>query len=105
MSQYIETIAALDRCATACSSCASACIADGRLPEMEKCIRLNLDCSALCRFTSGVLASDTQFAHDFCYVCARVCDACAEECGRHTAGHCQACSDACRTCAQACRTV
>ncbi|QSN62830.1 MULTISPECIES: four-helix bundle copper-binding protein [unclassified Caballeronia] len=105
MSDYIDCIAALDRCAAACDNCASACIAEGHLPDMEKCIRLDLDCAALCRFTSESLARDTQFMRDFLDLCARICDACADECSRHTASHCQACSDACRKCAEACRAL
>lgn len=105
MSEFIDTISALDRCAAACAQCASACIAEGQLPEMEKCIRLDLDCSALCRFTSEALGRETQFMSDFCELCARICDACADECGRHPADHCRVCSDACRVCAEACRAM
>ncbi|MFM0049041.1 four-helix bundle copper-binding protein [Caballeronia grimmiae] len=105
MSDYIDCIEKLDRCAAACHNCASACIAEGHLPEMEKCIRLDLDCASLCRFTSEALARDTQFMRDFCDLCARICDACADECSRHPADHCHACSDACRQCAEACRAM
>jgi hypothetical protein len=105
MSQYLDCMAALDRCAAACQHCASSCIAEGNLPDMEKCIRLDLDCAALCRFTSEALARDSQFMRDFCDLCARICDACADECGRHPADHCQECSDACRACAEACRAL
>ncbi|MEM5386271.1 four-helix bundle copper-binding protein [Paraburkholderia phymatum] len=100
-----QTIRALDDCARACATCYSACIAEGALPEMEKCIRLDLDCAALCRFTSEALARQSQFAGEFCQLCARICDACADECGRHPAAHCAACSDACRKCAEACRAI
>jgi len=34
-----------------------------------------------------------------------VCDACAEECGQHEHGHCQACAEACRQCAEECRAM
>lgn len=105
MENFQECITALDRCAAACDICASACLGEGHIAEMEKCIRLDADCAALCRFTSAALARQSQSAQEFCQLCARVCDACAEECGRHSASHCQACSDACRACAEACRTI
>ncbi|MDR5763068.1 four-helix bundle copper-binding protein [Caballeronia sp. LZ035] len=105
VTQYQKETAALDRCAAACASCASACIAEGRFPDMEKCVRLDLDCAALCRFTSEAIARDTQFMRDFCDLCARICDACADECGRHPAQHCRICSDACRVYAEACRAT
>ncbi len=103
--QYERCLAALDRCAAACATCYSSCIAEGHLPQMEKCIRLDLDCEAFCRMTAAALARQTQFARDFCNLCARLCDACADECGRHDATHCEACADACRACAEACRAL
>ncbi|MBB5414362.1 four-helix bundle copper-binding protein [Paraburkholderia atlantica] len=100
-----DCIDALDHCASACTRCYSACIAERHIDEMEKCIRLDMDCASVCRLTSEALARDTQFMRDFCDLCARLCDTCADECARHPAQHCQDCSDACRRCAEACRAL
>lgn len=96
---------AADRCAAACIQCASACIAEHHVAAMEKCIRLDADCAAICRLLSDALARDSEFAIDYAELCARLCVLCADECSRHAAAHCKACSDACRACADACRAM
>ncbi|WP_245798345.1 four-helix bundle copper-binding protein [Cnuella takakiae] len=42
------------------------------------------------------------YAKDFSALCARVCEACATECGKHQMLHCQQCAAACHKCAEAC---
>ncbi|WP_429253661.1 four-helix bundle copper-binding protein [Paraburkholderia sp. GAS333] len=70
---------------------------------MERCIRVDLDCAAICRLTSTALSRSSPFTPEFRDLCARLCDACADECSRHSAQHCQVCGEACRACAEACR--
>lgn len=102
---YQPCIEACDTCAAACDRCVSACLSEPRVQSMAKCIRLNADCASLCRLTSAALARQSHFAPEFCVLCARICDECADECSRHAPEHCGTCSDACRRCAEACRAI
>jgi len=40
-----------------------------------------------------------------CALCEKICQACADECGKHKMGHCQECAAACKRCAEECRTM
>ncbi|WP_429580000.1 four-helix bundle copper-binding protein [Paraburkholderia youngii] len=72
---------------------------------MTKCIRLDVDCASLCRFTSAAIARPSRLTPELFALCARICDECAEECGRHAPEHCGTCSDARPVCAEACRGI
>lgn len=64
-----------------------------------------MDCAAVCRFTAGVLARNSERSKLACQTCAEICDACAEECEKHDHEHCQQCAKACRDCTAACRAM
>src|SRR5918992_974804 len=74
-------------CAQACMSCADACLAEERMRDLVRCIRLNLDCADICAATGSVLtrqtAFDAQLARSLLESCAEACRTCAEECERH----------------------
>src|SRR5690606_15017042 len=104
----IQAIEEAYACAQACSSCADACVAEGR-PELAQCIRLNLDCADVC-YTTGVVStrrtgSNEAVIRSLLEVCAEACRACGQECERHASmmEHCRICADACRRCEDACR--
>lgn len=69
---------------------------------MAECIRTDRDCAQLCWTTSALLARDSEFSGELCAVCAKVCQACADECAKHDHQHCQKCAEACRQCAEEC---
>jgi len=54
---------------------------------------------------ADVVAVGSDVARDLCRLCAEVCTACGDECGKHPMDHCQACAQACRACADACRRM
>lgn len=72
---------------------------------MAECIRLDIDCAAICRLAAGYMARGSEFAGDICQVCADICEACGAECAKHSHAHCQACAQACDRCAQECRQM
>ena len=72
---------------------------------MARCIALALDCAAICRVTAATLAREGEFSSPTGLVCAEICEACGEACGRHAAEHCRACAEACNAGARACRSV
>ena len=102
---YDECIDACNACADACEKCATACLAENDLKMMVDCIRLDRDCADACRLAAALMSRGSQFARQFCDLCAALCDACGQECEKHRADHCQRCAAACRACAQQCRRM
>ena len=93
---------ACNACADACDHCAASCLHEPDVRAMARCIALDMDCAAACRFAAGALARDSELANTICAMCAMVCHACAAQCETHPMEHCQACAKACRECAAAC---
>jgi len=88
-----------------CHQCASACLDEKEVDTLKACIRLDLECAAICRSTAELMMMDGTYADAFCQVCADICTACAEECEKHAAmgmEHCRVCAEACRLCAEEC---
>ncbi|GAA4341761.1 four-helix bundle copper-binding protein [Pigmentiphaga soli] len=104
-SNYDAAIRACQDCALACDRCAAACLAEDDVDRMARCIRFDLDCAAICRLTAAFMARDSAFAAETCLLCARICEACGEECASHPAAHCQACAQACVACAGICASM
>lgn len=105
MTSYESCVQACNACAITCETCAAACLREDDVGMMARCIRLDLDCAALCRLAALSMVRDSEFARDVCALCAQVCRACGEECGRHKADHCQRCAQDCRACAEACERM
>jgi hypothetical protein len=95
-------------CAATCTSCADACLGESDVPELVRCVRLNLDCADVCDATGRVVTrqteSDVGVVRAALEACVVACRACAEECDRHAAhhDHCRVCAEVCRRCEQAC---
>lgn len=104
--KYRSCIAACNACADACDHCARACLSEADVAPLARCIGLDIDCAAVCRVAAGAMARDSECSRALCRACAEVCQACGDECARHTAmDHCRACADACRRCAEECRRM
>jgi hypothetical protein len=93
------------RCAQECEQCAAACLGESDVNEMTECIRLDLDCAAICRMAAGFMSRDSRFAEAICDVCADICETCGTECEKHDVDHCQRCAEACHQCAEECRSM
>lgn len=102
---FERCIQACDACAAACDMCATACLTEPDVKKMADCIRLDLDCAAICRLASGYMSRGSARAAAICRACAEICTACAEECAEHPPEHCQRCAQACRSCAEECRRM
>lgn len=103
--KFSDCIEACYRCADACDHCAVACLGEDNVTEMQRCIRLDMDCAAVCRLTAGVMARDSECHTLVCRLCEKICTACAEECGKHQYDHCQECARQCRECARLCQQM
>ena len=107
-------LAAIDAtldCAQACSTCASACLAERSVADLRPCIRTDLACADICEATARALSrqptDDLATVRALLEACATVCAACAEECESHAAmhEHCRICAKACSRCEQTCRDL
>lgn len=94
-------------CATICTSCADACVAEDM--DMRQCIRTCLDCADICAATAKVATrrtgSNEALLQEMLQLCITACDICAEECARHDHEHCRICAEMCRECARDCRAA
>ncbi len=104
-----DVLRALDECARTCALCADACLGEDMVDELRRCIRLNLDCAALCRTTGDVLSRlvepDSTVLRATLEACVAACTACGTECASHAEmhEHCKVCAESCRQCEDACR--
>jgi len=95
-------IDACNACADACDRCTVACLREPDVDQLSRCIALDIDCAAACRFAAGLMARDSPMRNTVCAMCAMVCQACAAQCEMHPMDHCAACAKACRQCAAEC---
>jgi hypothetical protein len=89
-------------CAEECERCAEECAQEQDAAMLAECIRLDRDCSELCRFTASWLVRGGRLREEMCKVCGEVCNFCAEECSKHDHDHCRRCADACRRSSEEC---
>ncbi|CAI8724014.1 MULTISPECIES: four-helix bundle copper-binding protein [Kosakonia] len=90
------------QCAAACEHCALSCLQEKNIDMMRECIKLDVQCAALCRLAGQFMALESKHLLSLCRICVDVCKACAEECSKHQLQHCQQCAKRCRVCAEAC---
>ncbi len=106
--QYQECINACTECANTCDYCASSCLNEATVIDLRRCIRLDLECAAICRAAVEVMSIKGLYSEQLCNICAEICRDCAEECQRHAdmgMEHCRECADACRKCAAVCEDM
>jgi|SRR5687768_6225157 len=102
-----KAIDALNNCATECNHCLTACLEEQNVSMLVNCIKLDIDCAAICSFTASLLARNSAHGRHLLRECIEVCNACAAECEKHAHHHehCKKCAEACRACAEACSSL
>ena len=97
-------IDALNKCIAECNHCTTACLDEENVKMLTQCIKLDIDCAAICTLTASLLARGSEHGKHLMKECIEVCNACAEECEKHAHHHehCKQCASACRACAAAC---
>ena len=103
--QYKACIEACLKCASICNQCAVACTYEKDVTMMAACIRLDMECAALCYATAQLMSMGGSQAARLAGICADLCEACAAECGKHHHEHCVLCAQACKACAEECRKI
>ena len=90
----LDTIAARVKacfgCAESCMMCADACLGEGQVDELRRCIRLNLDCAAVCIATGEVAARQTDPDRRLLSAQLQACIAASEVCGPGMQPACEA---------------
>lgn len=72
---------------------------------MARCIQLDMECAAVCYAAAQLMSMGSERAMEMCRLCADVCEACGNECGKHQTEHCQECAEMCHRCAEECRRM
>jgi hypothetical protein len=73
---------------------------------MAKCIQLDMECAAVCYAAAQLMSLGSGYAKDICQQCAEICNACGNECGKHShMEHCRECMEACKACAEECHKM
>ena len=99
-----KLIHALGNCINHCNYCADACFDEENVKMMVDCIRTDRVCAEVCSTLNQLLAMQYKDVTDLVKYCIKICNACADECEKHTHQHCKECAKACRDCAAACET-
>ncbi|MDQ3192498.1 MAG: four-helix bundle copper-binding protein [Bacteroidota bacterium] len=95
----------INKCASECDYCASACLNEENVKHLAKCIKMNLLCADICRTTAIFIARETEHAEHIIKECTEICELCAKECAKHETEHCKKCSEVCSNCADQCKKV
>ena len=86
--------------------CAASSTEEDDIKMMARCIRLDMECAAICYAAAQLMSMGSDRAKELCRICADICQECGDECGKHThSKHCQECAEACRRCAEECRKM
>ena len=97
-----KLISALGNCINHCNYCADACLDEDEVKKMVDCIRTDKVCAEVCSTLNQVLATSYKDVKGLVEYCKKVCQDCADECGKHEAQHCKDCAKACKECVSAC---
>lgn len=101
-----KLISALNNCANACNHCTTACLGEADVKMMTDCIRLDIDCAAICSVTASFIGRGSVHGKHLLKECAELCGLCAAECEKHKhMQHCIVCAEACRACEKECKAV
>lgn len=89
------------------TNCLQHCLTMGEKHAEIKHITLMKECAEICQLAASFMIEKSDFAHDLCGVCARVCDACAVSCNEVDSQDAMMkfCITACRKCAESCRNM
>lgn len=107
----VACVKACYACSEACTLCADACLGEKQIDPLRRCIRMDLDCAAVCAATGPLVArqteTDTSLLRKQLEACAVACRVCGDECEKHAGHHehCRLCAQSCRACETACNDL
>ncbi|GLC76045.1 hypothetical protein PLESTF_001724200 [Pleodorina starrii] len=97
-------------CETICEETISHCLNKGGAHAQPDFVLLLADCAVICRTSARFMIHGSLHHVHTCGACAKVCDACADDCeslmgatgGGREDDIMRKCADMCRTCAKSC---
>lgn len=92
-------------CAAVCNHCASSCTQEEDVKMMAGCIALDMQCATMCYASAQLMSMGSSHAKELCAICAKICEACGNECAKHNTEHCQECARICKSCARECQKM
>ncbi|WLV25224.1 four-helix bundle copper-binding protein [Aciduricibacillus chroicocephali] len=98
-------IRTLQNCVKTCNICFEACLNEEHVEMMADCIRLDRECAEVCSLLGQFVSRGSQFTTELAGLCAKVCEACGNECKKHNHEHCQRCAQICFACAEECHRI
>lgn len=90
------------QCSAVCNHCASSCTKEEDIKMMARCIELDMQCAAICTVAAQLMSMGSEQAKQLCGICAKICEACGQECAWHQTEHCKECARVCEICAEEC---
>ena len=102
---YKGCIDACLKCIASCYHCASMDLKEKDIAMMSRCVQLDMECATMCLTVVQLMSLESESVRNICWLCADVCNKCAEECEKHTHAHCKECAEACRKCANECNNI
>lgn len=103
MKNFKEITDALEACIINCEIC----FTDSIIQKNNECIAICRDCADICSLTLNFVARGSKFRTEFYAICAKVCNACHDECSKHASHHhcCAECMKTCKHCAYLCNEL
>lgn len=92
----------LQQCIKDCMNCLTEMVRNSIEEDMQShCV----ECVQICEITSTAILHESSFRVKYMYLCADVCDWCADECEKYDLGSSQICAKSCRECAKELRAI
>jgi hypothetical protein len=104
-SQTSDMQACIELCSACHRLCLSAvtwCLRKGGAHATADHIRVLLDCAEICATSASFMLRQSERHASTCGVCAVVCRACADSCGKLEGDEMKRCAELCQRCAAAC---
>lgn len=94
-------------CFRVTTNCLQHCLSRGGEHADQRHISLMKECAEISRLTASFMIEKSDFSHDLCGLCAKICDACADSCEEICPEDVMMnlCANACRRCADSCRNM
>lgn len=99
-----ELLHELNACAIVCNTCYSDCLNEKDVSIMARCIELSRECADTCQVAASMFARDSENIDLYLRLCAKICEACAEECDKHDKAYTQKCARVCKKCLDMCNS-
>lgn len=103
--KYQKCIDACRCCSQACEECFMECLKSPDVANRVNHLKMLMECTKACEVATCFMIKNSQFAKDYCNLCATICEKCAQECETFEDEHCKKCADECNKCSTECKNM